>query len=140
MSYGPQGLAFDSLGNLFVADPRDNEIVEYNSSGTGKVFASGLSQPENIAFDSSGNLYVTDYANDTIMKYDLDGAGSVFATLPSADFLGPIGIVVQPAPEPSTLAMMIMGIGAIFGRKGFTMMRPDKSPEPSPFSLAFHSQ
>jgi sugar lactone lactonase YvrE len=121
MAYGPQGLAFDSGGNLFVAESSD--IVEYNSSGIGKVFASGLSQPENLAFDSSGNLYVADYGSDEIMKYDLSGVGSVFATLPAGDFLGPVGIAIKPVPEPATWTLMVLGMGAIFG--GIRIRRGD---------------
>ena len=115
MSYGPQGLAFDSSGNLFVAEPTIHEIVKYNSSGIGTVFASGFGQPENLAFDSSGNLYVADYGSDTIMKYDSNGVGSVFATPSSTNFLGPVGIAVQRVPEPSTWAMLVLGIGAGLG-------------------------
>ena len=110
MTYGPQGMAFDSSGNLYVAEATVGEIVKYNSSGVGTVFASGLVQPENIAFDSSGNLYVADYGSNRIMKYGTNGIGTVFAS----GLAGPVGIAVA-VPEPSTWVMLVLGIGAGFG-------------------------
>jgi hypothetical protein len=54
--YGPEGIAFDSNGNLFVAmeygSPSNyftGYIEEFDSSGNGSVFASGLHQPTFIA-------------------------------------------------------------------------------------------
>ena len=39
---GPIGLAVGSSGNLFVANQFTASILEFNSGGTGTVFASGL--------------------------------------------------------------------------------------------------
>src|SRR4051812_29703023 len=45
---GPQGLAFDRAGNLFVANYTDGTIVKY-VGGVGSTFASGLSGPWALA-------------------------------------------------------------------------------------------
>ena len=45
----PQGLAFDSAGDLYVADSGDGTIEEFDTNGVGTVFASGLDQPVSIA-------------------------------------------------------------------------------------------
>ena len=63
----PDALAFDSAGNLYVANfgtyPRGQDTVsEVTPSGVVSTFATGLTNPTGLAFDSAGNLYV---ANDT---------------------------------------------------------------------------
>ena len=77
----PLGLAFDSSGNLYVANTFN--IEEFNSSGTGSIFAtsaSGVSLPTALAFDKSGNLFVANSGNNTLVKINPSGTGSVFAT------------------------------------------------------------
>ena len=54
----PTGLAFDSLGNLFVADNASGDIYEYTPDGSRSVFASGLNDPFALAFHQSGILFV----------------------------------------------------------------------------------
>ena len=47
----PRGLAFDSLGNLYVAEAvRDGDILVFTPGGVGSVFASGLARPEFLTF------------------------------------------------------------------------------------------
>src|SRR5437879_11122344 len=53
LSY-PQGLAFDTAGNLFVAAD-GSYIYKFNPLGVQSTFASGLSSPQSLAFDSAGN-------------------------------------------------------------------------------------
>lgn len=76
-------LAVPSAGraaNLFVANSRANNIVEYTSSGgvlngNGTVFANaGLNYPVGLAFDNAGNLYVANYSGSNIVKYTSSGA------------------------------------------------------------------
>jgi hypothetical protein len=79
----PVGVAFDSLGNIFVADTVDNLVREYNAStrqfvivaGNGTAGYSGdgglatgaeLNTPENLVFDGAGNLYFADQQNNVI--------------------------------------------------------------------------
>ncbi|MGA7912603.1 MAG: NHL repeat-containing protein, partial [Candidatus Dormiibacterota bacterium] len=83
----PQGLAFDSSGNLWVADLNNNRILEYRtplstgeaaslvigqSSFTTNALATtstGLNAPQGLAFDSSGNLWVVDTSNNRVLEY-----------------------------------------------------------------------
>jgi drug/metabolite transporter (DMT)-like permease len=46
----PSGLAFDSLGNLFVANQGNGTIEDITPGGVGSVFASGLHGPTYLAF------------------------------------------------------------------------------------------
>lgn len=84
---GPEGLAFDSSGSLYVTcfyleESRYlGEVRRFDSSGNGSVFASGLiGHPSGLAFDSSGYLYVTNELGGTIEKFDSSGNSSIFAS------------------------------------------------------------
>lgn len=77
-------LAFDSQGNLYVAD--DNNITRFTPSGASSVFASQVIGPWGLAFDSQCNLYVSNtgdtYGNggNVIERITPSGVVSVFAT------------------------------------------------------------
>lgn len=86
---GPDGMAFDGHGNLFVANWSGNFITELTPNGASSMFATGLSTPSGLAFDRTGNLYVANLYGNTIMKFTPDGVGTVFA---SAGLNGPIGL------------------------------------------------
>jgi len=84
---GPFGVAFDSAGNLWVADEGNSRVLQFNPPFSTGMSASlvlgqanftagsyGLAQnemraPFEIGFDSSGNLYVADYANDRTLQF-----------------------------------------------------------------------
>ncbi|MDA4124363.1 MAG: NHL repeat-containing protein [Thaumarchaeota archaeon] len=86
----PQGLAFDSGGNLWVVDQLNSRVLKYTtpfstneaaslvigqSSFTTSDFATtnstSLSYPTGLAFDSSGNLWVADQANNRVLEYTM---------------------------------------------------------------------
>jgi hypothetical protein len=69
----PQGLAFDSLGNLYVADPVHDAILKISPGGKQTTFASKISKPHRLAFDPFGNLYVTDIAANSIFSISPSG-------------------------------------------------------------------
>jgi len=86
LSY-PRGLAFDSSGNLWVADADNSRVLEYTSpfstgmnatlvlgqssftTGAGATTADGLAAPYGLAFDFSGNLWVADGDNNRVLEY-----------------------------------------------------------------------
>lgn len=68
------GLAFDSSGNLFAANPHNSMISKFNSFGIYESnIISNLINPRNLAFDSSGNLYAANYTGSTISKFNSAG-------------------------------------------------------------------
>jgi len=88
----PQGLAFDSAGNLFVSDlstsVTGSVIYKFKPTGVaGSIFASGLDVPIDLAFDKSGNLFVADYGSGHIYKLKPDGGRTIFASLSAPEGL-----------------------------------------------------
>ena len=92
---GPQAVAFDSAGNLWVADSGNHRVLRFsatvldgrpspaadlvvgqkdfssggaNHSGAG-ISASGFDSPYGLAFDSHNNLYVSDFNNARVLKF-----------------------------------------------------------------------
>jgi sugar lactone lactonase YvrE len=123
LSGGPTGLAFDSGGNLYVAEGISQMIEKFNPSGVGTVFVAGLNEPMGIAFDSSDNLFVTDASDNTITKYNLNGVGTVFAS----GLHQPITVAVQIIPEPSTWAVLMLGVVSRLGCCRGRARQPDHS-------------
>ncbi len=75
----PVGLAFDTQGNLFVADAISGSIFKFTPAGVKSTFATGLG-PLGLAFDAQGNLYEADAESNAIFKFNPAGAQSTFAT------------------------------------------------------------
>ena len=74
----PEGLVFDSSGDLYVATSGYNTIEKFDSSGHESIFAnSGLNDPQGLAFDNSGNLYVANAGNNTIERFNPSGTCGV---------------------------------------------------------------
>lgn len=83
--YFPCGLAFDSKGNLFVAELKNNAIRKIATDGTVSTYAgtgqkgavdgpattASFSQPIGLTVDGSGNVYVADEYNNEIRKISL---------------------------------------------------------------------
>lgn len=84
---GPNGIAFDASGNLYVADTFNNRVLEYtlpftngmaayrvlgqadfNSKASG-AGANGLNFPYGLAVDYLRRVYVADQANNRVLMY-----------------------------------------------------------------------
>jgi DNA-binding beta-propeller fold protein YncE len=68
-------VAFDSSGNLYVANYYGDTVSEFDSGGnliTGS-FVPGLDHPTGLAFDGSGNLYVANALAGTVSEFDSSG-------------------------------------------------------------------
>ena len=90
---GAQGIAIDSLGNLYVADTQNHLIRKISPSGVVVTIAgsgtagnsngvganASFNQPSGIAVDSTGNIFVADYGNNLIRKITPGGTVSTLA-------------------------------------------------------------
>ena len=67
----PDALAFDSSGNLYVANEGNNTVEKFapGSTTASATYSAGMSEPDALAFDSSGNLYVANLGNSTVDKF-----------------------------------------------------------------------
>ncbi len=88
-SHFTAGLAEDSSGNLYAAQPGDSflspasqrRILKITPGGTVSTFISGLNSPYGLAVDSGGNIYVSNELTGTINKVTSGGMLSTFYTL-----------------------------------------------------------
>jgi len=74
------GLAFNSAGDLFVADYGAGNVYKFTPDGTRTTFASGLGEPTALAFNSAGDLFVGDYSSGSIYEFTPGGKQSTFAS------------------------------------------------------------
>lgn len=120
---GPESVAVDGAGNVYVADTDNHTIRKVTPAGTvstlagtasmpgsadGTGAAARFDSPSGVEVDSSGNVYVADTSNHTIRKVTPTGAVSTLAgtarTYGSADGTGaaarfdsPKGVAVDSA-------------------------------------------
>ena len=90
----PKGLAFDSLGNLYLAYPDRNSILKFTPNGKQTTFASGVGHPFRLAFDDVGNLFVTDVATNSILEISPSGVVSTFSVIVPAQ---PRALTIWPS-------------------------------------------
>ncbi len=69
----PQGVAVDSAGDLFVADPVDNAVKEVKPDGSTVTIGSGFNHPQGVAVNSSGDVFVADSGNNDVKEVEPDG-------------------------------------------------------------------
>ncbi|MCU1259836.1 MAG: repeat containing protein [Bryobacterales bacterium] len=126
----PSGLAFDSAGNLYIADTGNNvvrkmtpdgnisTIAGSNSLGAGYTGDGGpatgaqLNNPSGLAVDSRGDLYIADTSNNVVRMVDTQGNISTIAGNNSAatGFSGDGG--------PATSAVLYNPIGVAVDSAG----------------------
>jgi uncharacterized protein (TIGR03437 family) len=123
--YTNDGIAFDSSGNLWVADAQNNRVLEYTypfSTGQAASLvigqssfttntqpspptATGLGSPTWITFDSSGNLWVADAENNRILEYTRPFSTGQAASL----------VIGQPSFTTSAAATTATGLSEATG-------------------------
>ncbi len=86
----PNGLIFDSLGNLLIPQVARNIISTVDTAGNIDTLLES-SLPAALYFDHSSDLIVSSYFNNTILKYDTSGNSINFWTQGSLN--GPVGLL-----------------------------------------------
>jgi sugar lactone lactonase YvrE len=85
---GPEGIALDSHGNLYIADTGNNVVRKVSNGTIFTVFGNGtagagtteLDGPSGVAVDSNNSLYIADYNNNRVLELT---AGDVFTVASS---------------------------------------------------------
>jgi uncharacterized repeat protein (TIGR02543 family) len=96
---GPQGLAVDTTGALYIADTGNNLIRKVTTDGKiatvagsgasgytgdgGAATSAALRSPTAVAVDSFGNLFIADTRNDVIREVGADGIIGTVAGIPA---------------------------------------------------------
>ena len=124
---GPEGLAVDLNGNLYVVDGSLNRVTEYDAPLTTgmaatRVFGQGgsftahdsnhggmgpdsLYLPVGVAVDAQGNMYVADSYNDRVLEYDAPLAPGGDTTADRV--FGEPNFYTDTAPAPITSAITL---------------------------------
>jgi hypothetical protein len=113
-------IAFDSKGNLYIADRGNNVIRKIDGSGIITTFAGNygngygsyggdngpatsaqLSSPEGVAVDAGDNVYIADTSNGIVRKVDTSGTITLFAGTPGVyGYTGDGGPAIQARLSP----------------------------------------
>jgi sugar lactone lactonase YvrE len=105
----PHGLAFDSLGDLFIADTGDNRVRMLDAAGiistvagdgslgsrgdNGPAGQAELRAPVGLAFNQAGDLFISDSGNERIRKISHGVITTVAGTRAGLDL--PLGLAVD---------------------------------------------
>ena len=95
---GPTAVAFDSKGNMYIADNGNNLIRKVDTNGIITTYVGGtggtngtagrLNAPNGLWFDASGALYIADSGNQRVAKFVAPATFTNFAGNLTAGFSG----------------------------------------------------
>jgi putative addiction module component (TIGR02574 family) len=127
--YFAYGTAFDTNGNLYIADANNNRIRKVDTNGIistvagdgiaaysgdgGVATNASLNHPYSIAPDTLGNLFIADRNNFRIRKVDTNGNISTVAGTGSAGFSGDGGAATN-AKISSVSSIAVDAVGNCF--------------------------
>jgi hypothetical protein len=77
---GPDGVAVDGSGDVFIADYGNNRVVEVKPDGTQTTVGSGLNGPDGVAVDGSGDVFIADSFNNRVVEVKPDGIQTTVAS------------------------------------------------------------
>ncbi|HEX3743450.1 MAG TPA: hypothetical protein VHW09_05960 [Bryobacteraceae bacterium] len=133
----PQGVAVDTLGNIFIADQGNQRVRKVTPAGiistvagTGNAGYSGdngpaisaqLDNPQGVAVDAAGNLYIADPGNHRVRKVTPDGTITTLAGTGTSGNAGDNG--------PATAATFVSPVAVAVDTKGNVYISDSQSSE-----------
>ena len=124
----PQGVAYDKLGNLYIADDFNNRIRIVNPQGTIDTFAgdgvprfkegvalsASFNAPTDVIVDDSGNVYVNDDQNHLIRRITPQGTVSTVCGQAGVSGMSGENVPCAGAPIGSVEAMALDAQGNLY--------------------------
>ncbi len=143
----PDGLVFDSAGNLYIADKNDNRIRKVDTAGNISTVAGNGTQgntgdgaaatsatlfnPIGVTVAANNDLFIVDYGNHRIRKVDhVTGIISAFAGNGTNGYAGDGLLVTDPSVElndPSAVAVDALGNVYIADLSNYRIRKVDYS-------------
>jgi uncharacterized protein (TIGR03437 family) len=124
----PYGIAFDAVGNLYIADVNNMRVRRVNAAGIigpaagnggfkfsgdgGPAISANFNAPPGVAMDGAGNLYIADATNNRIRKV-ANGIVTTFAGNGAASFAGDGGLATDAALN-NPMAVAVDATGAVY--------------------------
>ena len=90
---GPQGLASDGNGNVFVADTSGNQVKRIDGDGNITDIGAGYNGPMAVAIGADGHVFIADTGNGKKIK-KVDDVDTVTESIQT--FIWPIDIAIGP--------------------------------------------
>ena len=120
--YGPNGIAVDGQGNVFIADFGNNVIRKITTAGVVSTFVGNgtagyingtgtsceFNNPAGIAIDASGNIYVADHGNNVIRKITSAGVVTTLAGFKTGGYINATGAAAA-FDNPNSVAVDAAG-------------------------------
>ncbi len=96
---GPDGIAADTLGDVFVTDSGNNRVLELaaGAGGPTELPFAGLGDPSGVTVDAARTVYVTNAANNRVLKLPAGSTSTI--ELPLTGLNGPHGVAVDAAGD-----------------------------------------
>lgn len=74
----PVGMAYDTSGNLYIANWSAGMVLRFSPDGRRSVFAKELRGPSGLAISPAGDIYVASYSEDLVWRFTPGGEQSIF--------------------------------------------------------------
>jgi streptogramin lyase len=141
---GPNCVAVDASGDLFVTDLAGNAVEEFvavngslPASPTIRTLGSGFSWPYGVAVDGSGNVFIGDRNNDAVKEIVAAGGYTTVKTLGGGfAFGGPNGVAVDANDNVFVADWNNNAVYEILAAGGYTTVKTVGSGWESPDDVA----
>ena len=115
---GPVALAFDSSGNLYVANRYSDTVSKFAPGATTpSATLTGLNVPLALVIDGSGNLYVANGGNGTVSKF---APGATTASVTLTGLNGPVALAFDSRGNLYVANQTTNGTVSVFAPGGTT--------------------